>query len=328
MKFLKEAILLAGTFLPSPLRLAIWRVFGFKVARGSHVSMFSVVVADQIELGPGAVIEALSLIYRPSRIHLGERSRIGAFVRIIGHEGTVNMKPQSFVGLGCLVDSTVGFELGNRSQLGPRSTIYSHGGSQLLYNMHYPHRFGAVTIGSDSWIGMGCIVHPGVRIGDRCIVLPGLAVRSNVNNDTSVIALQTEHRIISTKRLLVGLPVDEQQRKIEGLLRLFAEQKSGSCLDESQKEIWRLDVNGGNAIVLLRTPESGTVANKAGGPALFWSLSYRGVVPGETNFCFERLTVFGPWTPFAEEVAGFLCCSGAQFVFDSNSSMDGGGGTL
>src|SRR5580658_2875893 len=141
MKILREAILLAGTFLPSFLRLATWRIMGFKVGKGCHVSMLSIIVADSIELGPGAVIEALTLIYRPNLLYIGERGRIAGFVRIIGHEGTVHLKPQSFIGLGCLIDCTACFELGDRSQLGPRSTAYSHGGSQLLFNMRYPHRF-------------------------------------------------------------------------------------------------------------------------------------------------------------------------------------------
>ena len=327
MNLLKEITLLAGTFLPSPLRLATWRLCGFKVGRGCHVSMLSIVVADRIELGAGAVIEPLSLIYRPQLLSIGERARIAGFVRIIGHEGIVRLHRQSFVGLGCLVDCTAGFELGDRSQLGPRSTVYSHGGSQLLYNMRYPHRFGPVLIGSDSWIGMGCIVHPGIKIGDRAIVLPGLVVRAEVKSDTSLVALQLEHRVISTKRLLLGLPADEQQHKIDGLLRLLARQMRGSRLDESNEESWRLELSGGNTIHLLRQPGARIAPGLVNSRAIIWTLLPSGIVAGATNFCFERLAVCGPWTPFSEEVAAFLCRSGAQFVFDDISSATAGATT-
>src|SRR5262245_1704285 len=100
---LRRLALLLCTVLPSPLRLFVWRCFGFSVGRGAHVSMLSVVIADEIELGPGACIESLTLIYRPTSLVIGERSRIASFVRIIGF-GNVRIARQAFVGLGCLID--------------------------------------------------------------------------------------------------------------------------------------------------------------------------------------------------------------------------------
>lgn len=315
--------MLAGTFMPSVLRLAVWRLLGFKVGPGSHVSILSIVVAGDIEIGPGAVIDPLTLIYRPTLLHLGERSRIATFVRIIGHQGSVRLRPQSFVGLGTLIDSTAGFELGDRSQLGPRCTVYSHGGCHLFYNVRYPYREGKVTIGSDSWIGMGCVIQAGAEIGSRSIVFSGLAVRGPVADDTSVVPVQPEHRTVSTSRLTIGVTPAEQMPKIEALLRVFADEEHGR-LDERAAGRWRLELPGGRAICLLRQPAPGDENEAPGGETLVWTLPREGRVEGKTCFCFETLGVSGPWTPFAEKVAAFLCLRGPQFIFEDRSRQGNG----
>ena len=132
--FMKTFLLLVCTFFPSSLRLIVWRFFGFKVGNNVHVSIFSVVVADFINIGSGAAIDSLSFIYRPSNLIIGKRARVGSFIRIIGREGNVNLGSQSAIVMGCLIDSTGNFTLGSKSQIGPKTMIYTHGDSSLSFN--------------------------------------------------------------------------------------------------------------------------------------------------------------------------------------------------
>ncbi|MBM4310894.1 MAG: hypothetical protein FJ119_08110 [Deltaproteobacteria bacterium] len=322
MNVIKLSTLLLCTFMPSPIRLAIWRLLGFKVGRGCHVAMFSIVVADTIELGHGSVIETLTLVYRPSLFCMGERSRIAGFVRIIGYGGRVELRQQSFIALGCLLDISAHIELGDRSQIGPRCILYSHGGTGLIYNMRYPHRIGKITIGSDCWLGMNCVVHPGIVIGNRVITLPGMVVRCNVPDDTAMIAPVAEHRLIPTSRLLIGVTDEVRRSKIESIFFHLAGVSRGVVSDQIDPHIWRLYFPGGKTLYLPRTDAARLDASKLSSmDDAVWTLFESGVIKGVTTFCFEKLTVYGPWTPFAERLASFLLREGgAHFVFQSTPS--------
>jgi hypothetical protein len=209
------------------------------------------------------------------------------------------------------------FELGERSQIGPRSTLYSHGATGLIYNMRYPHRIGPIRIGADSWLGMGCVVHPHLTIGDRVIVLPGLVIRGNVPSDTAIIPAQAEHRAVPTSRLLIGVTDQVRQKKIEEILREYAHRLGAGRLDDSDNDVWRRTFPGGKAIHLRRNTAVSIDSSKLS-PSLsvIWTLFEDGIVVGVPSFCFARLTIFGPRTPFAERVAEFLCRDGgAHFVF-------------
>ena len=88
---MKNLLLLICTFFPSYLRLAVWKTLGFQVGKKCHVSILSIVVADHIEIGYGSSIDSLTFIYKPSTLLIGDRARIGNFVRIIGGGGKVEL---------------------------------------------------------------------------------------------------------------------------------------------------------------------------------------------------------------------------------------------
>ena len=62
---LKTLVLLACTLAPSWLRLFVWRRLGFEVARGARVSIFSVVVADHVDLGYAIDVPAVNTLATP-----------------------------------------------------------------------------------------------------------------------------------------------------------------------------------------------------------------------------------------------------------------------
>jgi carbonic anhydrase/acetyltransferase-like protein (isoleucine patch superfamily) len=253
---------------------------------------------------------------------MGERSRIAGFVRIIGYGGRIELRQQTFIALGCLIDISADFELGSRSQIGPRCILYSHGGTGLIYNMRYPHRIGKIKIGSDSWIGMNCVIHPGIAVGDRVIVLPGMVMRCNIPDDTAMISPADEHRFIPTTRLLIGVSDDVRLRKIESIFFNLAAVSRGSESDQSDSDIWHLHLAGRKTLHLLRTGSAQLDAlQRTTMDHVVWTLFERGVVKGVPTFCFEKLTVYGPWTPFAERLAAFLLSEGGtHFVFENTAS--------
>lgn len=313
---MKRAILLLCTFLPSSLRLAIWRLMGFSVGRGCRVSPMSVVVADQMTLGPGAVIEPLTFIYRPRSFVMGERSRIASFVRIIGL-GVVDVEPQAFIALGCLIDCTTEFHLGARSAIGPRGTYYTHGATGLIFNQRFPHRNGPIHIGRDCWLGMGCIVYPRITIGDRSLVLPGMVVSTDVAENQAILPPAEPYRVMPADIIRVMVTDKVRQAKMEEIFRECRHVSRRTTLDESRDDLWTMTLPGRGKILLLRNREARCPEDSPREATVAWQLFGEEDEPRVPTFQFDTLRIRGGWTPFAESIAAFLCESaGIHFVFD------------
>jgi acetyltransferase-like isoleucine patch superfamily enzyme len=313
---LKQLLLAVCTFAPSALRLFVWRMMGFRVGRGCHVSPCSLIVADVIELGAGAVIGPFTLIYSPSRFRMGERSRIASFVRVIGY-GEAVLEQQSFIALGCLIDVTreFTFHLGARSQIGPRGTYYTHGATGLLFNRNYPFRRGSILIGEDTWIGMACIVYPRVTIGDGCVILPGSIVNSDLKARSAIVPVQRTTNVVPSVYIAAGLedPVAAKWAVMSEFLELLASNHPGSSMEKGATES-TLHLPGNQKVILL-APGAKADGGLGSKDVVIWSLDRIDV--GQTPcFCFTELTVLGPWTPFAESVADHLSTQrGTYFVF-------------
>ena len=315
MNPLKLVLLLLATLLPSCLRLLLWRALGFRVGRGCRVAPFSVIVAERIELGDGAVIAPLVFVYRPTLFSLGERARIGGYARIVGYKGRVVLGPQTFLALGVLIDSTGDFELGARSQIGPRSMLYSHGECGLTFNMSYPRRTGPIRIGADCWLPMGCLVGPDLTIGDGVLLLPGMIVRHDIPAGTALLPPAEEHRRAPARLFQATVSPADRQQILEELLRDWRRRLGGELADDEHSKLWRLTTSRG-VIWLLRpgaTPEE--IQRVAEPRSVLWTLlpfAYDGPLP---VFCFETLTISVGWSKLTDSVAAVLCEDyGTHFV--------------
>jgi len=84
---------------------------------------------------------------------------------------------------GVLITTAGGVEIGDRTLVGYNTMIFSanhvipHGIDKIFYAGHEKKK---VTIANDVWIGAGCIILPGVNIGEGAIVAAGSIVTKNV----------------------------------------------------------------------------------------------------------------------------------------------------
>ena len=84
---------------------------------------------------------------------------------------------------GVLITTAGGVEIGDRSLVGYNTMIFSAnhvippGIDKIFYAGHEKKK---VTIANDVWIGAGCIILPGVNIGEGAIVAAGSIVTKNV----------------------------------------------------------------------------------------------------------------------------------------------------
>jgi len=295
---------------------------GFRIEAGVRVSPLSVIVADSIEIAAGAVIEPLTLIYRPGRIQIGERARIASFVRIIGY-GDLHLEQQTFIALGCLIDLQKShcFRLGARSQIGPRGTYYTHGASGLIFNRDYPIRIGDIVIGSDCWIGMACVVYPNVKIGSRTVITPGLVISTDVASDSMLLPPVDPWRCVPVKfiRQLPGASDGTKLQLLRDWMQRLQQLRHGHL--ETGPHWWILHLRGGRTL-LLRTADAQLREEHHSDRTAVWSLDWDGPAPVPV-FCFRNLTVLGARTAFAEELASYLCEScGTHFVLANGAHSD------
>jgi acetyltransferase-like isoleucine patch superfamily enzyme len=73
------------------------------------------------------------------------------------------------------------------ASIGMRTMIFAHASHWSPYiKKIYPRRTAPVTIGSGCWITPGCIILPGVTVGENSVVLTGAVVTKNVEPYTVV----------------------------------------------------------------------------------------------------------------------------------------------
>lgn len=87
---------------------------------------------------------------------------------------------------GVLITTSGGVKIGDRTLIGYGTQILSANHRIPRVGERIPVSgdvFAPVTIGSDCWIGAGCIILPGVSIGDGAIVGAGSVVTKNVEEN-------------------------------------------------------------------------------------------------------------------------------------------------
>ena len=90
-----------------------------------------------------------------------------------------------WIGEGAVLDASGGLEIGEHTSIGLNVMLWSH--SSFLTNLTLDNRPGSdlierkkTTIGKGCFIAGPSVVYPGVRIGDRCMVLPMSVITKDV----------------------------------------------------------------------------------------------------------------------------------------------------
>jgi acetyltransferase-like isoleucine patch superfamily enzyme len=102
---------------------------------------------------------------------------------------------------GCYVNGYGGLVIGDDSNIGPLSMIHTanHNYSDITRPiLEQGHTKRPVTIGAMVWIGMGCVVLPGVTIADGVIVGAGAVVAHDLL-EPNTIAVGNPARVIKSR---------------------------------------------------------------------------------------------------------------------------------
>ncbi len=161
-------------------------------------------LSDDIELGPGAVVEPGALILGPTRIGSQTVVRQGAYLRggclvgkrcVVGH--VTEMKNSvmlddakaghfAYVGdsiLGSNSNLGAGTKLANLKMLSTPMRFIDPGGAVFTV----PFRKLGAILGDDSQTGCNSVTNPGVLLGKRCIVSPNATVKPGFYRSRTII---------------------------------------------------------------------------------------------------------------------------------------------
>lgn len=194
-----KQILLVG-FLPSPLKVFLYRLKGYRIGRKVSIGFGSIVDANQAEIGDGTRIGFLTVV-RGRTVKIGRHVQIGATTFLdtphieIGEGSKINEQvfvgglqfPDSkfVIGRNCqimqmsFINPTHSVTMGDDSGIGGHSLVFGHA-SWLSVFEGYPADFAPIEIGKSVSISWRVFLLPGAKIGDGSIVGANSLVRGTI----------------------------------------------------------------------------------------------------------------------------------------------------
>jgi len=182
-------VLIFGLF-PSFLKVWIYRLLGYRIGKRVSIGFFSVICADQVEVGNDTNIGFLTIL-RGKQIKIGNHVQIGALTFLdtpvieIGDGSKINEQvfvgglqfPDSKISIGrncqimqlCFINPARTITIGDDTGIGGHSLIFGHT-SWLSQFEGYPVNFQPIEIGSSVSLAWRVFVLPGTVIGDGAVV--------------------------------------------------------------------------------------------------------------------------------------------------------------
>ena len=185
---------------PSFIKKFYYRLRGAHIGKAVHISLGSVFIGNNIEIGDYTSIGFASII-RGREIRIGRNVEIGSMVFIdVNHidiDDDVLLREQVLIGGLGTTDSS--FKIGKRSHIRQKCCIYTSkpvkigcdtaiGGNSLIFTHSswqsvlegYPCTFAPVVIKDNVWVSWDVFILPGVTIESGALVTPGSVVTRDI----------------------------------------------------------------------------------------------------------------------------------------------------
>lgn len=176
--------------LPSFLKIFIYRLKGYKIAKNVKLGIGCVVIGKDVEIGKNSSIGFFTIV-RANKIKIGRFVKIGALSAIdtelfsIDDDARINeqvyiggMKtPESALIMGkrtiimqaSYINPTKPIIIGDDSGIGGHCLMFTHGSWNSVLD-GYPVKFAPITIGKKVWLPWRVFVMPGINIGDGSVI--------------------------------------------------------------------------------------------------------------------------------------------------------------
>lgn len=219
IKYLNKVALAGFSYLPSELKIFIYRCLGSKIGKNVELGLGSFVVplgydfkkihiGDDVTLGDGVHIFS-------NNFSLGTGTQIKDNTRISGHHDFTTGK-NVYIDQECHFDLRRDISLGSNIGIGGGSWFYTH----MVFHQVLdgaPYNFGPIIIEDGTYVGGNVFVLPGVTIGRDATIGARSVVTKNVNSDTIVVG-QPAKGIAKTSERTRNLTPEEKNIIVKDIL--------------------------------------------------------------------------------------------------------------
>jgi acetyltransferase-like isoleucine patch superfamily enzyme len=177
-------------FLPSFLKMIIYKLRGYKLSKGVKIGLGSIIAGKSVIIEKDTRIGLFSFIIC-DQCHIENDVNIGSLVYIkvdnifVGFQtvirennlfggmdigkSKISIGHMSHIHQNCLINTTMPVEIGSNTAIGGGSYLFTHSSWQPITE-GYPCTFESVKIGNNVWISWNVFILPGVSIGDGTLV--------------------------------------------------------------------------------------------------------------------------------------------------------------
>jgi acetyltransferase-like isoleucine patch superfamily enzyme len=199
---IKQMLLLG--WLPSGLKKMAYRGMGYRVGKGVHLSLGSLIIGRTVEIGDFTEVGFFSIV-RARSIKIGRHVSIGATTMIdterveIGDDSKINeqvfvggpVDPESYIKIGkrtiimqmSFLNPTKPLIIGDDTGIGGHCLLFTHG-SWLSQIDGYPVTFAPITLGKNVWLPWRVFILPGVTVGDNVVIGANSLVTKSLPSNT------------------------------------------------------------------------------------------------------------------------------------------------
>jgi acetyltransferase-like isoleucine patch superfamily enzyme len=187
-------------FLPSFLKIWIYRLKGYKIDKSVKIGLGSIIIGKSVTIERGTKIDFFTVIIC-DECSIGREVKIGSFVYFkvdkisIGYQ-TVIRENNLFGGMDigkselsignmshihqkCMINTTLPVNIGNYTAIGGGSYLFTHSSWQSMLD-GYPCTFAPITIGDNVWVSWNVFILPDVEIGSGTLVSAGAIVSKSL----------------------------------------------------------------------------------------------------------------------------------------------------
>ena len=198
-------ILLMG-FLPSFLKVLVYRIRGYKINKRVKIGLGSIIISEDAIIGENTSI-GFGTVIRAKRLCIGRYVQIGSATFIdttnveIGDDSKIKEKvliggikwPESSIVIGkrvtininSFLNPTKPIIIGDDTGIGGHCLLFTHG-SWLSELDGFPVVFKPITIGKKVWLPWRVFIMPGVTIGNNVVIGADSLVNHNFPSNTLI----------------------------------------------------------------------------------------------------------------------------------------------
>ena len=224
VRYLKKIALSVFSYLPSILKITLYRVLGAQIGKNVELGPGSYILPfdgdfKKIRIGEGVIIDD-DVHILAKYLKIGEQSQIKDATRIWG-QSTFSLGPGCYIDQMCHFDLRRDIALGNNVVVAGGSWFYTHMVFQSVLD-GAPFTFGAIKIGNRAYLGANAFVLPGITIGPDAIVGARAVVTRDVRPDAVVVG-NPAREIRQTSDRRTNLGPFEKAHLVKGILEHFME---------------------------------------------------------------------------------------------------------